>query len=444
MRIAVIGSGITGLGAAWLLGARHDVTLFEKEARLGGHSHTVDVSSGGRSVPVDTGFIVYNLAAYPNLIALFEHLNVPTAPTSMSFSVSLDGGRYEYSGNGLTGLFGQPANVLSRAHWRMTRDVFRFFREAKVLLAESADPRITLGDWLRARNYSEDFILRHIVPMGAAIWSTPAADMLSFPAAAFARFFSNHGLLQATGQPPWRTVKGGSREYVERIRQAFRGTIVAGDPVVAVSRSQGGVLVSTAGGSSLAFDRCLLACHADDALKLLSDPHRSETEILSKFRYVENQTILHRDKRLMPKRRRLWTSWNYIGQTGSEKALSVSYWMNSLQPLATSEDIFVSLNPSKPVAPEHLVRTFVYHHPLFDRAALEAQSELWRLQGARHTWYAGSYFGYGFHEDGLQAGLHAAEVMGDVSRPWKLENPSDRLKLGPPPTAAGPHMASAV
>ncbi|MDX2306844.1 MAG: FAD-dependent oxidoreductase [Hyphomicrobium sp.] len=443
MRIAVIGAGITGLGAAWLLSGRHEVTLFEKEPRLGGHSHTVDVSSGGLNVPVDTGFIVYNLAAYPNLIALFDHLDVPTAPTSMGFSVSLDGGRYEYSGNGLSGLFGQWSNVANPLHWRMASDIFRFFREARALGMSETEASVSLGGWLRERRYSDVFIRRHILPMGAAIWSTPAADILSFPAASFARFFANHGLLQATGQPPWRTVRGGSREYVARLMSKFRGRIVSGDPVVAVSRSNESVLVSTADGQSLAFDRCLFACHADEALRLLSDADALERSLLAPFRYVANETILHRDVSHMPKRRRLWTSWNYLGQSNRDAALSVTYWMNSLQPLATAENVFVTLNPSKPVAADKVVAKFHYSHPLFDKGAVNAQEQLWQIQGRRRTWYAGSYFGYGFHEDGLQAGLHAAEMMGDVARPWRLSNPSDRLKLGPGPNVPEVPIASA-
>ncbi len=420
LRIAVVGAGITGLGGAWLLGARHEVTLFEKEDRIGGHSHTVDVPGRHGQVPIDTGFIVYNTRSYPNLIALFQLLDVPTVATDMSFSVSLDSGRYEYNGNGALGFFGQPLNLLRPSHWQMGRDTLRFFREAANLAEDACDPEITLGAWLRSRNYSRAFIDRHILPMAAAIWSAPAATMLDFPAAAFARFFANHGLLQLNDRPQWRTVEGGSRAYVDRIVAAFRGRVIAGDPVVSVERTFDGVAVATQSGTRQVFDRCLLACHADDALSLLQDADATERDVLGAFRYERNEVILHRDARVMPRRRWLWTSWNYVGQSGQSHRLGVSYWMNKLQPLGDAPDYFVTLNPTTPIPEEFVARRLVYHHPLFDVAALQAQARIAAIQGRRHIWFAGSYCGYGFHEDGLAAGLEAAEAMGGVHRPWVL------------------------
>ncbi len=432
MRIAVIGAGITGLGAAWLLGQRHDVVLFEAEDRFGGHSHTVDVVNESGTTPVDTGFIVYNTRAYPNLIALFSILGVPTAPTDMSFSVSLDEGAFEYNGNGLTGLFGQPSNLLRPSHWRMAQDILRFFREAEDLAAASNDRDLTLGRWVRDRGYSSAFIDRHVLPMAAAIWSAPASAMLEFPAAAFARFFSNHGLLQLSGRPQWRTVKGGSREYVRRLLDAYEGRSISGDGVVSLTRGHGGVSVRTRSGEELSFDRCLVACHADDALALLSDADEDERRLLGAFRYTRNDVVLHRDAALMPVRRRLWTSWNYLGRSGDNRDLNVTYWMNKLQPLGDAPDYFVSLNPSRSIDEEKVLRRLVYHHPLFDTAALNAQPELRRLQGRRQTWFAGSYSGYGFHEDGLDAGLTAAEALGDMRRPWVLPRSRDKQMLDDP------------
>ena len=438
MHVAVVGAGISGLSAAWLLSGAHNVRLFEKESRIGGHSNTVDAAlADGRDCPIDTGFIVYNAGCYPNLIALFDHLAVPTVASNMSFAVSFDGGRYEYSGSGAQGLFGQPSNLLSLAHWRMSADIIRFFREAPGLLDAGPTGKhrdLSLGHWLRERRYSDAFIQRHILPMGAAIWSTPSRDMLDFPAEAFARFFTNHGLLQVSNQPEWRTVQGGSREYVRRLLAAYKGEVASGTRVTSLVRLKDHVELRFANGASQHFDACLLACHADEALALLSDPDADERRLLAAFRYARNEAVLHTDNRLMPRRRRLWSSWNYLGRGADETrgssvpaSLSVSYWMNLLQPLATREDHFVTLNPFIDIPQSRTLAHFVYHHPMFDRHALAAQSELWTLQGKRNTWFAGSYFGWGFHEDGLQAGLAAAEDLGGVRRPWTVAGESNRL-----------------
>jgi len=428
VKIAVVGAGISGLGAAWLLSRRHDVTLFEAESRLGGHSNTALVATADGTVAIDTGFIVYNLRCYPNLIALFEHLNVPVAPTAMSFAVSLDRGAYEYSGNGLAGFFGQRRNLLSVAHWQMARDIPRFHRDARALVDAAGSAEFSLGEWLEARRYSKSFIERHIVPMGAAIWSTPASDMLEFPAVSFARFFANHGLLQVADQPRWQTVRGGSREYVNRIIADFGGRVASGQPVTALERTPAGVVVTTREGATERFDRCLVATHADDTMRILSDADDEERATLGAFHYARNEAVLHTDISLMPSRRHLWASWNYLAAQQSGR-LSLTYWMNSLQPLETRTNYFVTLNPPPTLDPKEIVQRYTYHHPMFDGAALAAQRRLWLLQGRRRTWFAGSYFGYGFHEDGLQAGLAAAEEMGDVRRPWSVENESGRIHL---------------
>ncbi len=436
--IAVIGSGIAGLSAAWLLAKRHDVTLVEAEPRLGGHSNTVDVMAGGRSIPVDTGFIVYNTASYPNLIALFEHLGVPTAATDMSFAVSLDAGGYEYAGSSLATLFGQPSNLLRPAHWRMLADTLRFFRAATDIMPLDDDPCLTLGEYLRRGGYSDAFIARHILPMAAAIWSTPSRDVLDFPLAAFLRFFANHGLLQVRNRPQWRTVVGGSREYVQRLLADFNGEVVLGDPARRVSRSAGGITIATA-RTERRFDACVIATHGDDALALLADPAADEQALLGAFRYIPNRAVLHTDASLMPARRRLWSSWNYLGSTaGIDRTLALTYWMNKLQPLGDgAPDLFVTLNPPRDIDARHVHGAFDYAHPMFDAAALDAQRQLWRLQGVRQTWFCGSYFGSGFHEDGLQSGLAAAEAIGDVRRPWRVTAESGRIHLAPTTTPAG-------
>ncbi len=430
LRIGVIGSGISGLSAAWLLSRQHDVTLFEAEPRAGGHSNTVDAPGKSGNVAVDTGFIVYNVASYPNLIALFNHLHVPTAQTNMSFAVSLDNGGYEYAGSGLSTVFGQRSNLFSPSHWRMLADTLRFFRDAPALASASADESQSLGCYLAEQRYSDAFIERHILPMAAAIWSTPSNAVLSFPVAAFVRFFSNHGLLQLTDRPQWRTVIGGSREYVRRLIGDFKGEVRLADPVRSVQRAADRVTIATANRSET-FDACVLATHAHDTLSLLADADAQERGTLAAFRYARNAAILHSDPAHMPRRRRLWSSWNYLGNgRGAHAGLSVSYWMNSLQPLGqNSPELFVTLNPSKPIASAATIAAFDYAHPIFDAAAMAAQRRLWDLQGRRSTWFCGSYFGYGFHEDGLQSGLAVAEDIGGVRRPWSVPDESSRIHL---------------
>lgn len=440
MRIAVVGAGITGLSAAWLLASRHDVTLIEGQYRIGGHSNTVDVATPDGSVPVDTGFIVYNTPSYPNLVALFAHLDVPTADSNMSFGVSLNAGRLEYCGTGLNGMFAQRSNIFRPSHWRMTADIVRFHREARALAAATteagAEAGLTLGAWLQRQRYSQVFIARHILPMAAAIWSAPADAMLAFPAVSFARFFDNHGLLTAYNQPVWRTVQGGSRAYVAKLRAVFQGITSTGDPVTAVQPEAAGVRVTLQSGHSQIYDRVALCCHADEALTMLGDATPTERRVLGSFSYSNNRAVLHTDANWMPKRRAVWSSWNYISSADSGP-LTLTYWMNSLQPLATKTNIFVTLNPDGPMAPGTQLATFDYTHPLFDMAALKAQAAIWDLQGSRNVWFAGAYCGYGFHEDGLQAGLAIAEDMtrdhGPVTRPWSVANPSGRLALATAP-----------
>lgn len=429
MKIAVVGAGISGLSAAWLLSRNHQVSLFEKNAHIGGHADTCEVDeSDGRKLLVDTGFIVYNTACYPNLIALFDHLNVPTAETDMSFAVSFGAGAYEYSGNGVRGMFAQRRNLFSVAHWAMVRDILRFFKQVSDLDPDTLDPEVSLGAWLKSHGYGESFVRRHIVPMGAAIWSTPANDMLGFPMAAFARFFANHGLLVADVniRPPWRTVRGGSREYVRRMLGDFKGRHRTGCEVASVKRDRSGVMLGLRDGTTERFDQCVIATHADEALSLIGDADDTEKRLLGAFSYSSNRAVLHTDASLMPIRKRAWASWNCTGDGSGEK-LSVTYWMNRLQPLATGRDYFVTLNPWRDIAPDRIVKTMNYQHPIFDVVAMRAQRDLWSLQGRRATWFAGSYFGYGFHEDGLQAGLAVAEDLGGVARPWTVAQSRGRI-----------------
>lgn len=431
LKIAVIGTGISGLSAAWLLQQRHDVTVYERAARLGGHSNTVDVNAGDRTVPVDTGFIVYNPPNYPNLTALFEHLGVPTKPSDMSFGVSLDGGDLEYSGSDLAGLFAQKRNLVRPRFLSMLRDLLRFYRDAPAAAAALDDPAITLGDYLRQGGYGDAFCRDHLLPMAAAIWSAPAHEMLDYPAAAFIRFHANHGLLQIADRPEWRTVDGGSKVYVAKLTERIADRIRLDCGAVSVRRTGDGVVVCDGNGHVQNFDHVVLASHADQSLALLEDADARERGVLGAFRYSHNLAVLHTDARFMPKRRAAWSSWNFIGDRDAESGVCVTYWMNRLQTIAGTPDMFVTLNPPEPPHAGTLLHSEVYEHPMFDTQAIRAQSALWSLQGRGNTWYCGAYFGAGFHEDGLQAGLAVAEALGGVRRPWNVANESGRIHLPP-------------
>ncbi|UCH75153.1 MAG: FAD-dependent oxidoreductase [Rhodospirillales bacterium] len=430
LSIAIIGTGIAGMSAAWLLNQRHRITVYEKNAWIGGHSNTVDAPLDSGVIPVDTGFIVYNDVNYPNLTALFDFLDVPTRDSNMSFAASLGGGALEYAGTDLNGLFGQRANALRPRFWLMVSDLLRFYREAPGFLSDPEADEVSLGAFLRTRGFSHTFINSHILPMGAAIWSTTPREMLDYPAAAFIRFFQHHGLLRLTDRPQWRTVVGGSREYVRRLTASYRDAIRFGG-VRSVRRIANKVLVEGQDGQSCAYDHVVIAAHADEAFRLLSDPDPMEASLMGQWRYTRNRAVLHSDPGLMPRRRRVWSSWNFIGGRGERENenLCVTYWMNRLQSLDPRYPLFVTLNPVREPAPGTVIREFEYTHPYFDRAALAAQNQLWSLQGHRRTWYCGSYFGYGFHEDALQAGLAVAEQLGEVRRPWNVKGESDRINL---------------
>jgi predicted NAD/FAD-binding protein len=417
VRIAVVGSGISGLGAAWALARHHDVTVFEADARLGGHANTAEVADAGRAVPVDTGFIVYNERNYPNLVRLFGSLDVETEPSDMSFSVSLDGGAFEYRARAL-GLLAQPSNVLRPSYRRMVRDIVRFSREAKALVG--SDPAESVGSWLARAGYSEGFRDHFLLPMVACIWSSNLEDMLSYPAATMAGFLDNHGLLNLGDRPQWRTVRGGSREYVRRIAAGLDDVRLA-TPVTSVTREPGSVLIGDTAGRRERFDHLVLATHADTALAVLgADATPEERRLLGAFGYQRNVAVLHRDAALMPRRRRAWSSWNYLARSSQAgtREVSLTYWMNRLQNLETERPVFVTLNPIE--EPRDQVASFVYHHPQFDRASVEAQAALPSMQGARRTWFCGSYCGNGFHEDGLRAGLQVAASLG-APAPWAGE-----------------------
>jgi predicted NAD/FAD-binding protein len=425
LRIAVVGSGIAALSSAWLLSKRHDVTIYERDDRLGGHSNTVDVRTSTGETAVDTGFIVFNDATYPNLIALFAHLGLETRATDMSFAVSLDQGRYEYAA---PALFAQRRNIFRPRFWSMLKEILRFYRSAPSGMAALGDSDLTLGQYLKREGFSEAFRDDHLLPMAAAIWSSPAHTLMDYPAESFLRFCGNHGLLKLVGRPLWRTVVGGSRVYVEELARQIGEGVRLRRGVDQVRRIDGGVVVQDTTGAEERFDHVVIGAHADQALAMLAEPTARERELLGAFKYSRNLTILHTDAGLMPRRRRAWASWNYIG---ADDGLCVTYWMNRLQGLP-GQDLFVTLNPPRPPAAGTLLRSELYEHPIFDPAAIKAQKDLWSLQGQGGVWFCGAHFGAGFHEDGLQSGLAVAEQLGGVRRPWTVDNESGRVHLSCP------------
>lgn len=422
-RIAIIGSGISGLGAAWSLAPMHDVTVFEKDARLGGHANTVDVDYEGKHIAVDTGFIVYNELNYPNLTALFAQLGVATEASNMGFAISLDRGRLEWSGESLKTLFAQRRNLLNPFFHAMWIDILRFNKFARQDLASGTTSGKSLGQWLDHRRLGKAFRENYLLPMGAAIWSTPANMMLEFPAESFLSFFANHKLIDFD-RPQWRTVSGGSREYVQKLAAATKATFRVATPVQGVVREGDAVRVTHDGGSEI-FDHVIFACHSDQALGLLGDADAPERALLGAINYAPNTAWLHRDERLMPRRKKVWAAWNYLRRTDSDQGapVAVSYWMNCLQNLDPARPLFVTLNPVEPPAPHLTFARFAYDHPQFDQRALEAQQRIANIQGQRNTWFCGAWCGHGFHEDGLTAGLEIARALGGRVLPHGIARP---------------------
>ena len=415
-RIAVVGSGIAGLSAAWLLNRSHDVTLFEAEPRLGGHTHTVDISLEGQTFPVDTGFLVFNHRTYPELTALFQQLGVETTSSTMSFSVKLNQPAIEWAGGSLRTVFGQPSNLLRPAFWGMLRDILRFNREASVDAALS--DRVTLGHYLKARHYSPAFIEWYLLPMAAAIWSCPATQMLEFPLSSFVNFCHNHGLLQVTDRPQWRTVLGGGREYVKKLAAGLPD-IRLGCPVSAVRKRGGQIQLTHAGGIDT-YDQVVLACHSDQAQALLGNSMPQLDEQLAHLAYQMNYAVLHSDARVLPTRRSLWSAWNYQagGGTLSERPVTVNYLINQLQPLPVQSPVIVSLNPTQCIDSAAILGEYHYSHPVFTREARQAQQALQALNGREGVWLAGAWMGYGFHEDGLNSAIDVARRL-DIEAPWR-------------------------
>jgi len=429
MKVAIVGSGIAGLGCAHALLAEQQhgirVTLFEAEPRLGGHTNTVDVQLDGDEHPVDTGFLVFNERTYPNLIRLFAELGVPTAKSDMSFAVSVPtvgGRRIEWAGTDLASVFAQRRNLASPRFLGMLADILRFNRQAtRVAQGLEAAGDSTLGEFLDRHRYGENFRRWYLLPMAAAIWSCPMRTMLAYPLATFIRFCHNHGLLQVDDRPQWYTVAGGARQYVQRIA-ARLDDLRLGTPVLEVRRNEaaGKVSVRTARGVE-AFDQVVLACHGNQSAALLADADADERALLAGARFQPNRAVLHTDPRLMPRLRKVWSSWNYMSNGAADPAVSVTYLLNKLQPLPFRTPLFVSLNPLVDPAPASVLAEFDYAHPIFDARMIEAQGRLPEVQGRRRVWLAGAWTGYGFHEDGLKSGLAVAGALASlVRRPQRL------------------------
>ena len=422
-RIAIVGSGIAGLGAAHRLTALgHQVTLFEANDYLGGHTHTVEVTLEGIAVPVDTGFLVFNDRTYPNLIALFAELDVASTSSEMSFSLRNDADRIEWAGTSLRALFAQPRNAVRPAFWRMLRDIARFNATASAHVRDGApDNGETLRAHLVHNGYGREFRDWYLLPMAAAIWSSPQADIEDFPFASFARFCANHGLLQITDRPRWRTVSGGGREYVRRIAANLRD-VRLNTRVSAIHRRQDAVeiaFVQCGVAYHQTFDQVVLACHSDQALALLADVGDAERKLLGEIRYQANRVVLHTDSGLMPRSRRAWSAWNYLAAPDAARSrpVAVTYWINKLQPLPFRTPVLVTLNPPFDPAPNKVLAEFEYSHPLHDSRAVAAQAGIAALQGHSNTWYAGAWLGYGFHEDGLKSGYAAAAAIAARAAP---------------------------
>ena len=416
-RIAVIGAGISGLSAAWLLGQKYQVSLFEAQGYFGGHSNTVDVTLDGVTAPVDTGFLVHNDLTYPNLIELFRHFNIPVHESDMSFGVSIAKPDLEWAGTNLATVFAQRANLLRPRFWGMLRDIMRFNSQAQRYLDQSLVSPVSLGELLDREGYGAPMRDWYLLPMAAAIWSSSIQDILQFSASSFLAFCLNHRLLQIENRPKWRTVLGGSRVYVQEMLKEMTD-VRLGVAVQRVSRAAAGVSVFSERGEEV-FDAVVMACHAPQALALL-DAHPDERTVLSCFKYQPNDAVLHTDAALLPRRKKVWSAWNYLSQpgVGIDRPVAVSYLINLLQPLPFKQPVVVTLNPFEQPAADKIIARFEYDHPVLDQTVVAAQKQLPAIQGLDRVWFCGAWTGYGFHEDGLKSALRVVRHFG-VQPPWE-------------------------
>jgi predicted NAD/FAD-binding protein len=413
MKIAIIGTGISGLVTAYLLSRKHDITVFEADNRIGGHTHTVDVKRAESTVPVDTGFIVFNEKTYPHFIKLMALLGVAWQPSNMSFSVQCDMTGLVYCPSTLNSLFAQRRNLIRPSFYRMLWDAIRF-RRTSLSLLDATDDRMPISEYLEKNNYSRGFIEQFIIPMGASIWSSNPDRFMDFPVRYMVYFFHHHGFLNIRNQPQWRTIKGGSKQYIAPLINGFEDSIRLNCPVKKISRSDKNVTLTLANDGTLqVFDQVVIATHSDQALKLLADPSEAEHDILGDIPYQENLTVLHTDAAMMPACKAAWASWNYRQPKDKINRVALTYYMNLLQNLPPSQQFFVTLNMSHAIDTAKRIKELVYHHPIYDPKGLAARKRHAEINGTNRTWYCGAYWGYGFHEDGVNSALEVCKNFGE-------------------------------
>lgn len=410
-KIAIIGAGISGLSAGYYLSRKYEVSLFEKESRLGGHTHTINVDSSIGQLPVDTGFIVHNTRTYPNFIRLMKELGVETQASDMSFSVSHQKTDFEYSSRGTNGFFAQRSNFLNPSHYFLLKEIIRFNRQSLELLDDPQGDNVTLGEYMDAKHFGQKFRKLYLYPMASAVWSTSLEKILDFPAATLIRFFDNHGMLGINTNPEWRVIKGGSNKYIEPMTAPFKERIFTGQNLLAVTRTDAGVKLSFE-DKELWFDEVVFACHGNQTLSLLSDATETERQVLQNFQTSRNETVLHTDSKILPRNPNARASWNYQVNETSVSSTTLTYHMNRLQSLPVKEDYCVSLNTNGAIDKSTVLRNLVYYHPLYTKDTIRAQQRWSEISGKNHTHFCGAYWFYGFHEDGLNSGLRVARALG--------------------------------
>ena len=411
-KIAIIGSGISGLTAAYYLNKHHDIYLYEADSRLGGHTATKQVEVDGKDYLIDTGFIVFNDWTYPNFIKLLTELDVESQPTEMGFSVFSSDDKFEYAGTNLRTLFAQKRNLLSINHWKMLRDIVRFNKESiEDLEAGHLAPNESLGSYLQRKNYSDAFINRYLIPMGSAIWSATQGAMLNFPLEFFIRFFKNHGLLNVVNRPQWRVIKGGSHAYIAPLIESFKDKIKLNSPVARVIRKETGVTIIS-NGIAEDFDEVILACHSDQAIRILADASETEQAVLGSIGYQKNSVVMHTDTQLLPKRKSTWSSWNYLLQANNQQAPILTYSMNILQGIKSNTEFCVTLNAKIIIDSQKIIGEYEYSHPVFSQEAMQAQAAWPLINGVNNTWFCGAYWFNGFHEDGVNSALRVVKALG--------------------------------